>query len=185
MSSHKGRTARSTPMAQSRIWFIALCTVCLLIASIFAFSAWYTSSITATSRTASTTASSTQHLAHPDTWTQVTPVHIFNRRNGQWEARTYGDVRPDTEFMVENIIYATTPDRGVLFAKPELDVTRLAETDRSFDPDNWRMPQPDDIVLLVKPSTTQQQGHWSVSYTHLDVYKRQPMEMCSQIQNSS
>ena len=160
MARYKGRSAHPQAATQSRLWIGILCAVCLLVVSIVAFSSWYTSSTTATSRTAPTSASSTQRLANPDTWTQNTPVQIYNRRNGQWETKTYGDVLPDTEFMVENVIYATTPNHGLLFAKPELNITKLAETDRAFDPNNWRMPQPEDIVFLVKTSTDQQQGHW-------------------------
>lgn len=160
MSRYKGRTARPQPAAPSRLWVVILCIVCLLVVSLFAFSSWHASSTVATSRTVPTSTSSTQQLAQSDTWNPDTPVQIYNRRNGQWEAKTYGDVLPDTEFIVEHTIYVTTPDHGRVIAKPELNVTHVAETDRAFDPNNWRMPQLDDIVFLVKTSTDQQKGHW-------------------------
>ena len=96
----------------------------------------------------------------PNDWTESTSVQIYSRRNGQWEPMTYGDVEPDMEFIVGNYVYATTPENGSLFLKPEIDINLLAETDRSFDPDNWRMPKPDDVVFLFKSSSGQQKGHW-------------------------
>ena len=96
----------------------------------------------------------------PNDWTEETAVQIYNRRNGQWEQMTYGDVGPDMEFIVGNYVYATTPENGSLFLKPEIDISLLAETDRSFNPDNWRMPKPDDVVFLFKSSSDQQKGHW-------------------------
>ncbi|NOK61229.1 MAG: hypothetical protein GFH27_549307n211 [Chloroflexi bacterium AL-W] len=96
----------------------------------------------------------------PDSWTAETPVQIYNRLNGTWEDKTYGDVGPDMEFIVGDYVYATTPENGVLFLKPELDLAKLAETDQAFDPGNWRMPKPDDIIFLFKSGSQQQKGHW-------------------------
>jgi hypothetical protein len=81
---------------------------------------------------------------------------------------TYGDVGPDMEFIVGNYVYATTPEKGSLFLKPEIDISLLAETDRAFDPDNWRMPEPDDIVFLFRSSTHQQKGHWLLKHVQPD-----------------
>lgn len=96
----------------------------------------------------------------PKDWTDDTPVKIYNRLDGTWEDKTYGDVGPDMEFIVGDYVYATTPKNAALFLKPELDITKLAETDQAFDPDNWRMPKPDDIVFLFKSGSQQQKGHW-------------------------
>jgi hypothetical protein len=95
----------------------------------------------------------------PDDWTSETAVKIYNRNNGQWEIKTYGDVGTDTEFIFGDFVYATTPE-GNLFLKPEINIALLEETDRAFNPDDWRMPTPDDIVLLYKSPTNQQKGHW-------------------------
>lgn len=100
----------------------------------------------------------------PDDWTEETAVQIYNRRNGQWEDAIFGDVGNDMEFIVGNYVYATT-EQGYFFLKPEIDISKLAETDRSFDPDNWRVPEADDVVFLFKsPDGSQQKGHWLFTY---------------------
>jgi hypothetical protein len=104
----------------------------------------------------------------PDEWTAETAVQIYNRSNGQWELKTYGDVGPDMEFIVGDYLYATTPEKGSLFLKPEIDISLLAETDRAFDPDNWRMPKPDDVVFLFRSSSNQQKGHWLLKHVQPD-----------------
>ncbi len=97
----------------------------------------------------------------PEEWTKDTPVQIYNRLNGLWEDKTYGEVGPDMEFIVGGYVYATTPENGFLFLKPELDITKLAEADRTFDPANWRLPKPDDIVKVFRSDDpAQQKGHW-------------------------
>lgn len=64
-------------------------------------------------------------------------------------------------FIVGDYVYATTPKQGYLFLKPELDITKLAETDQAFDPNNWRMPESDDIVKVFRSDNPhQQKGHW-------------------------
>lgn len=103
----------------------------------------------------------------PDDWTDETSVEIYNRRNGQWEPMTYGDVGPYTEFIVGDVLYATT-ETGNLFLKPEIDISRLTEADQSFEPDNWRMPEPDDVVFLFKSSSNQQTGHWLLKHVQPD-----------------
>lgn len=100
-------------------------------------------------------------IPSPNNWTDETAVQIYNRRNGQWESMTYGDVGPDMEFIVGDYVYATTPENESLFLKPEIDISKLTETDQVFDPDNWRMPTPDDIVKVFRSDNSgQQKGHW-------------------------
>jgi len=108
-----------------------------------------------------TSSNAYSELASPEDWTEDTPVQIYNGLNSTWEDKTYRDVGPGMEFIFEGYVYATTPEKGFLFAKPELDITKLAETDQSFDPDNWRMPKPDDIVKVFRSDDPyQQKGHW-------------------------
>jgi hypothetical protein len=117
-----------------------------------------------------TQASTSQYagIPGPNDWTAETPVQIYNRSNGQWEPMTYGDVGPDMEFIVGDYLYATTPEKGSLFLKPEIDISLLAETDRAFDPNNWRMPKPDDVVFLFRSSSNQQKGHWLLKHVQPD-----------------
>ncbi|MCP4361386.1 MAG: hypothetical protein GY796_25530 [Chloroflexi bacterium] len=122
-------------------------------------------------RSSQTTQASTSQYAGipgPDDWTAETTVQIYNRSNGQWELMTYGDVGPDMEFIVGNYLYATTPGKGSLFLKPEIDISLLAETDRAFNPDSWRMPKPDDVVFLFKSLSGQQKGHWLLKHVQSD-----------------
>lgn len=72
------------------------------------------------------------------------------------------------EFIVGNYLYATTLEKGSLFLKPEIDISLLAETDCAFDPDNWRMPKPDDVVFLFRSSSNQQKGHWLLKHVQPD-----------------
>ena len=100
----------------------------------------------------------------PSDWTEKTPLKIYNRRNGQWEEAVFGDVGNDIEFIVGDYVYATT-EQGYFFLKPEIDINKLAETDRPFDPDNWRVPKADDVVFLFKSvDGSQQKGHWLFTY---------------------
>jgi hypothetical protein len=146
--SHRRRTAEKKP-ARFVAMIIALCAVGLL-AGIIAFRS---------SRPMPASISQYAGIPGPNDWTDATIVQIYNRDHRQWEPATYGDVGPDMEFIVSNRVYATTKE-GYLFLKPKIDIRLLVETDRSFDPDNWRMPQPDDIVYLFKSTSSQQNGHW-------------------------
>ncbi len=104
-------------------------------------------------------------IAGPDDWTAETPVKIFNRQQMVWQEKSYGEVEPDTEFIVGDYLYATTPTDGRLYLKPEIDITQLTETDSAFDPENWRIPEPDDVVFLYKsPFDQQQKGHWLLKH---------------------
>jgi len=65
-------------------------------------------------------------VSDPMDCTDETPIQIYNRGNGLWEKKTYSDVGPDMEFIVGNYVYATTPEQGFLFLKPELEIVKLA-----------------------------------------------------------
>ncbi|MBE2199354.1 MAG: hypothetical protein IAE79_12140 [Anaerolinea sp.] len=100
----------------------------------------------------------------PNDWTEETEVQIYNRRNGQWEDAVFGDVGNDMEFIVGDYVYATT-EQGYFFLKSEIDISKLGEADRPFDPDNWRVPEADDVVFLFKSvDGSQQKGHWLFTY---------------------
>jgi hypothetical protein len=161
-ASYKHRSSRQSKVQKSSARFaylaIFLCVIGLIVGGV-AF------------RSSQPTQAATNQYAGipgPDDWTAETPVQIYNRSNGQWEPMTYGDVGPDMEFIVGNYVYATTPEKGSLFLKPEIDISLLAETDRAFDPDNWRMPKPDDVVFLFRSSSNQQKGHWLLKHVQPD-----------------
>ncbi len=152
-NKHRNNRKRKSKKGSTRFVYliIALCLIGLIIGGV------------AISSSQSAQASTNQYVGipGPNDWTDETAVQIYNRRNGQWEQMTYGDVGSDMEFIVGNYLYATTPKNGSLFLKPEIDITKLAETDQAFDPDNWRMPKPDDIVKVFRSDDpAQQKGHW-------------------------
>ena len=154
-ASNKRRSSRKSKAKKGSARFvyliIALCVIGLIAGGI------------ALQSSQPTHASTNQYagIPGPNDWTEETPIQIYNRRNGQWEPMTYGDVGPDMEFIVGNYVYATTPENGSLFLKPEIDISKLTETDQAFDPDNWRMPTPDDIVKVFRSDNSgQQKGHW-------------------------
>jgi hypothetical protein len=161
-ASYKHRSRHQSKVQKSSAPFaylaIFLCVIALIVVGI-AFRSFQP-----------TQAATNQYagIPGPDEWTAETAVQIYNRSNGQWELKTYGDVGPDMEFIVGDYLYATTPEKGSLFLKPEIDISLLAETDRAFDPDNWRMPEPDDVVFLFRSSSNQQKGHWLLKHVQPD-----------------
>ncbi len=169
-SYRRSRSRRKSKKRQTnflnRNWIVALLVFVVLVGSI-AYFANRSSNATQTASAGNAPTASTNSdnpyvgIPGPDDWTEETAVQIYNRRNGQWESMTYGDVGPDMEFIVGDYVYATTPENGSLFLKPEIDINKLAETDQAFDPDNWRMPKPDDIVKVFRSDNSgQQKGHW-------------------------
>lgn len=161
-SSNKQRSNRRKKIEKDSIRFVCLLIAFCLSSLIIGGAAIYSSQ--------SAQASTNQYLGipGPDDWTDETAVQIYNRSNGQWESMTYGDVEPDNEFIVDDYLYATTPEQGYLFLKPEIDISLLTETDRAFDPDNWRIPKPNDVVFLTKGPSNQQKGHWLLKHVQAD-----------------
>ncbi len=169
-SYRRSRSRRKSKKRQTnflnRNWIVALLIFVVLVGSI-AYFANRSSNATQTASAGNAPTASTNSdnpyvgIPGPNDWTEETAVQIYNRRNGQWESMTYGDVGSDMEFIVGDYVYATTPENGSLFLKPEIDINKLAETDQAFDPDNWRMPKPDDIVKVFRSDNSgQQKGHW-------------------------
>ena len=164
---------KSNKKKQSRFfkhnWIIALFVFVVLVSGV-AYFANRSSGATQTANAGNAPAPASNSdnpyagIPGPDDWNEETAVQIYNRRNGQWEAAVFGDVGNDMEFIVGDYVYATT-EQGYFFLKPEIDISKLAETDRSFDPDNWRVPKADDVVFLFKSvDGFQQKGHWLFTY---------------------
>lgn len=173
VSHRKSRSRRKSKKKQTSIfnrnWVISLFALILLVGGV-AFVISRSSSTTQTVSAESSSASSSNSdnpyagIPGPSDWTEETSVQIYNRRNGQWEDAVFGDVGNDMEFIVGDYVYATT-EQGYFFLKPEIDISQLAETDRSFDPDNWRIPEADDVVFLLNSADgSQQKGHWLFTY---------------------
>ena len=171
-SYRKGYSRRKSKKKQTkplRNWIMALLILVLLVGGM-AFVANRSSGATKTASAENAPAISSNSdnryadILGPSDWTEETAVQIYNRRNSQWEDAIFDDVGNDMEFIVGDYVYATT-EQGYFFLKPEIDIGKLAETDRPFDPDNWRVPKADDVVFLFKSvDGSQQKGHWLFAY---------------------
>jgi hypothetical protein len=136
--------------------FIALCIIGVIL-GIFALQSLKTDTqneaVAQAANHPTTSDNPYKDIPGPEDWTDDTPVKIYE--NGNWVEKTYADVEPGIEFIVGDYLYATTPEKGFLSVKPEIAVSQLSETDRAFDPDNWRMPKPEDVVFVYKASALQ------------------------------
>jgi hypothetical protein len=75
-------------------------------------------------------------------------VKVFLRERREWKNVLYRDVVPGQEFIVGNRLYRLHSAEGAsLF--PEIDVAKIPEADRSFDPANWRRPRANDVVYVL------------------------------------
>ncbi len=61
-----------------------------------------------------------EDMPGPGDWTRDTPIKLYNGLNSMWEDKVFVDIGPGVEFIVGDYVYATTPEKGFLFAKPEL-----------------------------------------------------------------
>ena len=97
-------------------------------------------------------------VPNPRDWTKQTPIRLYDG-NG-WVEATYGDVEVNSEFVVDGHFFFVKAG-GVITLKSQVEASRLEDATRHFDPERWRMPEPDDVVYVVKsPDPERGRGHW-------------------------
>jgi len=65
-----------------------------------------------------------------------------------WQTKTLATVANDSEFQYEGRLYHIDA-AGVMRRREYVDVNVLADTDRVYDPANWRFPESGDVVRFV------------------------------------
>jgi hypothetical protein len=102
---------------------------------------------------ASTAAQQTNHSPSP-TQAVLLPgsdeeVLRFNALRGEWKPALLKEVAPEGEFLWKNGLYGVRGSARLVEYVPELDVKKLPEADRSYDPSNVRDPVPNDVVWVM------------------------------------
>jgi hypothetical protein len=76
----------------------------------------------------------------------------------EWQDALLKDVKPGQEFIADNYLYKIrTPT--IIEGCPEVDVAKIPDADRPFDPDNYRLPTEDDVVYVLGKEFPHS-GHW-------------------------
>jgi hypothetical protein len=65
-----------------------------------------------------------------------------------WPPQTLANVGRETEFQYEGRLFYVDGN-GTQWRRENVDVQALAETDRVFDPANWRFPESGDVVRFA------------------------------------
>jgi hypothetical protein len=102
---------------------------------------------------ASTAAQQTNHSPSP-TQAVLLPrsdeeVLTFHAGRFEWKPSLLKEVAPEKEFLWKNGLYRVRGEARRLEYVPEIDVKKLPEADRSYDPSNARDPVPNDVVWVM------------------------------------
>ena len=73
---------------------------------------------------------------------------VFDPATGEWNEMTKGDVVPGEEFVAANILFKEYIYGSMSEVHGEIDVTKLEDAYRAFDPKHDRQPTGDDIVYV-------------------------------------
>jgi hypothetical protein len=78
-------------------------------------------------------------------------VQIFNRHQGKWHEGRLREVEPDGELIHEGRLFRLRGQAGTLQWIRDIDVSKLAEADASFEPSaRHRAPEADDVVWVLE-----------------------------------
>src|SRR5262249_45123636 len=72
---------------------------------------------------------------------------VFLPKTREWKDARLKEVGPGHEFVADNRLFKVLDQHRVAEC-PEIDVSKLAEADRPFDPANWRVPNANDVVYV-------------------------------------
>jgi Pretoxin HINT domain len=76
-------------------------------------------------------------------------VLTFHAGRFEWKPSRLKEVAPEGEFLWKNGLYRVRGSARLLELVPELDVKKLPEADRSYDPSKVRDPVPNDVVWVM------------------------------------
>lgn len=79
-----------------------------------------------------------------------TEVLIYVGEGADWQPTPFGAVPRGVEFLFNGHLYHIDQDGGV-WLNPDVkaDAAKLADTDRAFEPYNWRWPEREDVVRFI------------------------------------
>ena len=87
---------------------------------------------------------------------------VFQPETRQWMDAPFRDVRPGQEFVADGRLYKMWR-RDVTAAIVDLDVRKIPDADRPYDPAACRIPKGDDVVLVLGDRYPDC-GHWRLSH---------------------
>jgi hypothetical protein len=88
----------------------------------------------------------TTNTSSPTRWTNDLPVLAYTGGDKGWRPMPLGQVAKGQEFQFNGHLYYIDQKNGV-WENHNVDVVKLTEADRSFDPNQWRYPEKQDTVL--------------------------------------
>jgi hypothetical protein len=83
--------------------------------------------------------------SRPSSLNPDSTVRAFAHDRREWTYTRLADVKPDQEFIADNCLHKVLrPDVYATF--PVVDVAKIPEADRPYDPRDWRSPKGRDVV---------------------------------------
>ena len=75
-------------------------------------------------------------------------VEVFDPATGQWSEKRKDEALPGQEFVAMNMLFKQQLLGTWSNIHGEVDVSRLADAYRAFDPKNYRLPESGDVVYV-------------------------------------
>lgn len=152
-SQKESKTIRTTSQQQrSAIWrYVAVIAIVLVAAGSAYLSVSAMSVRPSENSTAVLPAGQVQATITPFSstrWTNDLQVLAFDESQKSWRPMRLGQVAPRQEFQFDGHLYFLNLNRDVK-ENPRVEVSRLAEADRGFEPDRRRSPESQDVVRFV------------------------------------
>jgi hypothetical protein len=76
-------------------------------------------------------------------------VQAFASRTGEWQSKSLREVEPEGEFLFQGKLFRLSGKAGLIEWVTSVDVSKLADADRTFQPGSYRDPEGTDVVYVV------------------------------------
>jgi hypothetical protein len=76
-------------------------------------------------------------------------AQVFSSRTGEWQTKPLQEAEPESEFLFQGKLFRLRGKAGLIEWVTSVDVSKLADADRTFQPGDYRDPESTDVVYVV------------------------------------
>ncbi len=76
-------------------------------------------------------------------------VLVFSALTGEWQSKALREAEPESEFLFQGKLFRLRGKAGLIEWVTSIDVSKLADADRTFQPGNYRAPEGTDVIYVV------------------------------------